>query len=102
MQAAGAVEKAFADAKKSLRINVDGAIGAILADLGMNPAACNGRISRSRGRQDLWRTQSKDKLARDQCAYRSRQPRLRWAGRLDHVRHSFVLKSLFRRKSIDS
>ncbi|HEU5248241.1 MAG TPA: citryl-CoA lyase, partial [Candidatus Udaeobacter sp.] len=42
MQAACAVEKAFADAKKSLPINVDGAIGAILADLGMNPAAFNG------------------------------------------------------------
>src|SRR6266699_2294229 len=42
MQAARAVEKVFADAKKSLPINVDGAIGAILADLGMNPAAFNG------------------------------------------------------------
>src|SRR6266700_1319051 len=42
MKAARAVEKAFADAKKSLPINVDGAIGAILADLGMNPAAFNG------------------------------------------------------------
>jgi succinyl-CoA synthetase alpha subunit len=42
MQAARTVEKAFADAKKSLPINVDGAIGAILADLGMNPAAFNG------------------------------------------------------------
>ena len=42
MQAARAVEKAFADAKKTLPINVDGAIGAILADLGMNPAAFNG------------------------------------------------------------
>src|SRR5438094_2190079 len=42
MQAARAVEKAFADAKKALPINVDGAIGAILADLGMNPAAFNG------------------------------------------------------------
>jgi citryl-CoA lyase len=42
MQAARAVEKAFADAKKSLPINVDGAIGAILADVGMNPAAFNG------------------------------------------------------------
>jgi len=39
MQAARAVEKAFADAKKALPINVDGAIGAILADLGMNPLA---------------------------------------------------------------
>src|SRR5438445_9713223 len=42
MQAARALEKAFADAKKSLPINVDGAIGAILADLGMNPATFNG------------------------------------------------------------
>src|SRR5204862_1286764 len=42
VKAARAVEKSFADAKKSLPINVDGAIGAILADLGMNPAAFNG------------------------------------------------------------
>jgi citrate synthase len=42
IQAARAVEKAFADAKKLLPINVDGAISAILADLGMNPAAFNG------------------------------------------------------------
>jgi citrate synthase len=42
MQAARAVEKAFAAAKKTLPINVDGAIGAILADLGMNPTAFNG------------------------------------------------------------
>jgi succinyl-CoA synthetase alpha subunit len=42
MQAARAVEKSFAEAKQSLPINVDGAIGAILADLGMNPAAFNG------------------------------------------------------------
>lgn len=42
MQTARAVEKAFADAKKALPINVDGAIGAILADLGMNPATFNG------------------------------------------------------------
>jgi succinyl-CoA synthetase alpha subunit len=42
MQAARALEKAFADVKKSLPINVDGAIGAILADLGMNPATFNG------------------------------------------------------------
>src|SRR6266436_3395920 len=42
MQAASAVEKAFSDAKRSLPINVDGAIGAILADLRINPAAFNG------------------------------------------------------------
>src|SRR5438874_596396 len=42
IKAARAVEKSFADAKKPLPINVDGAIGAILADLGMNPAAFNG------------------------------------------------------------
>lgn len=42
MQAALAVEKAFAAAKKSLPINVDGAIGAILSDLGLKPAAFNG------------------------------------------------------------
>jgi len=42
MKAVRAIEKAFADAKKTLPINVDGAIGAILADLGMNPAAFNG------------------------------------------------------------
>src|SRR5262249_53818957 len=42
MQAARAVEKAFVDAKRSLPINVDGAMGAILPDLGMNPAAFNG------------------------------------------------------------
>ena len=42
MQAARAVERSFAEAKKPLPINVDGAIGAILADLGMNPAVFNG------------------------------------------------------------
>ena len=42
MKTARTVEKAFGDAKKALPINVDGAIGAILADLGMNPAAFNG------------------------------------------------------------
>jgi citrate synthase len=51
MQAARAVEKAFADAKKSLPINVDGGIGAILADLGMDPAPFNGifKIARTPG-----------------------------------------------------
>src|SRR5213596_1131926 len=42
IKAARAVEKSFADAKKLLPINVDGAIGAILADLEMEPAAFNG------------------------------------------------------------
>src|SRR5256714_8479494 len=42
MKAARAVEKSFAEAKKALPINVDGAIGAILVDLGLNPAAFNG------------------------------------------------------------
>ena len=42
MQAASAVEKAFSNAKRSLPINVDGAISAILGDLGINPAAFNG------------------------------------------------------------
>src|SRR5215472_16403133 len=42
MKTARAIEKAFAAQKKSLPINVDGAIGAILADLGMNLAAFNG------------------------------------------------------------
>src|SRR6266704_1477817 len=36
IKAARALEQAFADAKKALPINVDGAIGAILGDLGMN------------------------------------------------------------------
>jgi citrate synthase len=42
MKAGRAVEKSFADSKKALPINVDGAIGAILADLGLNPATFNG------------------------------------------------------------
>jgi citrate synthase len=42
MKVARAVEKWFADARKPLPINVDGAIGAILADLEMNPATFNG------------------------------------------------------------
>ncbi len=42
MQAARAVEKIFAAAAKNLPINVDGAMGAILADLGFDPAMMNG------------------------------------------------------------
>src|SRR5207253_629824 len=48
MKAARAVEKSLADAKKPLPINVDGAVGAILADLGMNPAAFNGIVTIAR------------------------------------------------------
>lgn len=40
--AARAVERAFAAIGRPLPINVDGAIGAILADLGMDPAVFNG------------------------------------------------------------
>lgn len=40
--AARAVERAFAAAGKPLPINVDGAIGAILAELGFEPATMNG------------------------------------------------------------
>jgi citrate synthase len=40
--AARAVEKAFAAIGKPLPINVDGAIGAILADLGLDPRVFNG------------------------------------------------------------
>lgn len=40
--AARAVERSFADAGKPLPINVDGAIGAILADLGFAPEVMNG------------------------------------------------------------
>ena len=42
MKTAGAVEKSFAAARKDLALDVDGAISAILADLGINPAAFNG------------------------------------------------------------
>ena len=41
-EAAKAVEKVFADRGKPLPINVDGAIGAILADLGYEPEVMNG------------------------------------------------------------
>lgn len=36
------VERAFADSGKALPINVDGAIGAILADMGFDPGVMNG------------------------------------------------------------
>lgn len=42
MKAALAVEQVFRAARKSLPINVDGAIAAILADLGFEPSAMNG------------------------------------------------------------
>jgi len=67
MQAARAVEKAFADAKKSLPINVDGVIGAILADLGLDPAAFNGifMIARTPG---LVAHVIEERSARNRCA----------------------------------
>jgi citrate synthase len=42
LEAALAVEQAFADAGKPLPINVDGAIGAVLAQLGFEPGVMNG------------------------------------------------------------
>ena len=42
MQMAQALEREFAGTGKPLPINVDGAIGAILADLGLNPRVFNG------------------------------------------------------------
>jgi succinyl-CoA synthetase alpha subunit len=76
MQAARAVEKSFADAKKSLPINVDGAIGAILADLGMNPAALNGifMIARTPG------------LVAHVIEEQTREPPMR---RIDPVNHGY-------------
>jgi citrate synthase len=51
MAAARAVQKAFETAGKKLPINVDGAIGAVLADLGFAPEVMNGlfMIARSPG-----------------------------------------------------
>ncbi len=51
MEAARAVEAAFAAAGKKLPMNVDGAIAAVRADLGFEPATMNGlfMISRSAG-----------------------------------------------------
>lgn len=42
VQAAKAVEKVFRERGKPLPINVDGAIGAVLADMGFEPAVMNG------------------------------------------------------------
>jgi len=42
LMAARAVERVFRERGKALPINVDGAIGAILADLGFDPAVMNG------------------------------------------------------------
>ncbi len=51
IQAAYAVERAFENAGKKLPINVDGAMGAVLAELGFDPALMNGlfMIARSAG-----------------------------------------------------
>ena len=42
VEAAQAVEKVFADSGKTLPINVDGAIAAVLADMGFDPDMMNG------------------------------------------------------------
>ena len=42
LAAARAVERAFAATGRPLPINVDGAIGALLADLGLDPKVYNG------------------------------------------------------------
>ena len=79
MQAARAVEKAFADAKKSLPINVDGVIGAILADLGLDPAAFNGIFDdRAHARTDRACHRRTDPRETD-APHRSSQSRLRRA-----------------------
>jgi Citrate synthase, C-terminal domain len=79
MQAARAVEKAFADAKKSLPINVDGAIGAILADPGVDLAAFNGIFMTAR-RPGLVAHVIEEQTARETDApYRSSQSWLRRA-----------------------
>jgi len=51
LHAATALEKAFASIGKALPINVDGAMGAVLAELGFDPAMMNGlfMIARSAG-----------------------------------------------------
>ena len=81
MHAARAAEKAFADADKSLPINVDGAIGAMLADLGVDLAAFNGIFMTPRT-PGLIATRHRRTDARETDApNRSGQPRLRRATR---------------------
>jgi succinyl-CoA synthetase alpha subunit len=65
--AARAVEKFFADSGKPLPINVDGAIGAVLADLGLDPKVFNGifMIARTPGLvAHVTEEQSREKLMR--------------------------------------
>lgn len=74
--AARAVERAFAAIGRPLPINVDGAIGAILADLGMDPAVFNGifMIARTPG------------LVAHVVEERTREKPMR---RIDPVRHAY-------------
>ena len=74
--AARAVERAFAAVGRPLPINVDGAIGAILADLGMDPAVFNGifMIARTPG------------LVAHVVEERTRERPMR---RIDPVRHAY-------------
>ncbi|MBL9119093.1 MAG: citryl-CoA lyase [Phycisphaerae bacterium] len=74
--AARAVERAFAAIGRPLPINVDGAIGAILSDLGMDPAVFNGifMIARTPG------------LVAHVVEERTREKPMR---RIDPVRHAY-------------
>jgi succinyl-CoA synthetase alpha subunit len=74
--AARAVERAFAAIGRPLPINVDGAIGAILADLGLDPAVFNGifMIARTPG------------LVAHVVEEQSREKPMR---RIDPVRHAY-------------
>jgi hypothetical protein len=79
MQAARAVEKPFVDAEKSLPINVEGAIGAILADLGVEPGGIQRHFhyrAQARTRRPYHRRT--DPRETD-APHRSSQPRLRRA-----------------------
>jgi citrate synthase len=75
------LRKHLPNAKKSLPINVDGAIGAILADLGMNPAAFNGIFMIARTPGLIAHCHRRTNSREADAPYRSGQPRLRRATR---------------------
>jgi citryl-CoA lyase len=76
MKTACVVEKSFAAAKKDLPINVDGAIGVILADLGMNLAAFNGIFMIARTPGLIAHVIEEQTRERPIAPHRSGQPRL--------------------------